>query len=225
MAKMIASVDVISKGRFVFGIGSGGQPEEHLAYGIPFPNIDERFRRLEETVKALKRLISRRELFNGKSYHISGRALKQRHFKSRHVPIIVGGGGYRNISVAALWADGWNIFNPSVEEFSKQHQEFKNYCVNHGKSWRSKHVSVAVTCLLEHDSEKARNKFRQMYPRNRHYESHQLPLYVGSISGLASFLSRYVDIGANEIIIDLPDARRLDLIEDLGELVIPSILG
>jgi alkanesulfonate monooxygenase SsuD/methylene tetrahydromethanopterin reductase-like flavin-dependent oxidoreductase (luciferase family) len=54
LAKMAATVDVISEGRLEFGIGSGVQPEEHFAYGFPYPDMDGRTERLKEAVKSSK---------------------------------------------------------------------------------------------------------------------------------------------------------------------------
>ncbi len=198
--------------------------EELEAYGMPYPKIDERFRRLEETVKLLKYLFHRRRgSFDGEFYRLPGKDLRSGEFKDWRSPIIVGGGGHRNISIAALLGDGWNIFNPSIESFLEQYKKFRAYCASYNRNRPAKCVSVAVTCIVESESRKAKRKFQLMYPRTNSYESYQLPRYVGSIRHLANFLSHYVTVGANELIINLPDTARLDLIEALGERVLPSI--
>lgn len=106
LAKQAATVDNISGGRLVLGMGSGWQENEHIAYGIPFYTVGSRLRRLEEACQVLKGLFSgERTTFEGKYYTLTDAPLAPKPVQGT-LPLLIGGGGEKlTLRIAATYAD------------------------------------------------------------------------------------------------------------------------
>ena len=114
VARMAATLQAVSDGRFVLGIGIGGHPAEHLAYGIDFPAPGERARRLEEAVTVI------RALWTGGPVTLDGPAYPLRNAVARPrpeppPPVIVGGETTAGARLAARIGDGWTAFDATFE--------------------------------------------------------------------------------------------------------------
>ncbi len=114
LARMAATLQEASGGRLVLGIGIGGAPAEHEAYGIPFPPIHERVGHLEEAVAVL------RALWTGGPVSLEGRHYPLRNAYAYPVPtppppIIVGGETRAGARLAARIGDGWTSFSETFE--------------------------------------------------------------------------------------------------------------
>jgi probable F420-dependent oxidoreductase len=110
LAKLVATLDVLSGGRAVCGVGAGSSPAEHEAYGIPFGPARERLALLEETVQALRIIWgSGSKAFEGDAVSIE-RAVGYPRPLQDPLPIIVGGSGDRTLGIAARHADGCHVF-------------------------------------------------------------------------------------------------------------------
>jgi alkanesulfonate monooxygenase SsuD/methylene tetrahydromethanopterin reductase-like flavin-dependent oxidoreductase (luciferase family) len=114
LARMAATFQEASGGRLVLGIGIGGHPAEHEAYGIPFPAVEERVERLEEAVAVL------RALWTGGPVSLDGRFYPMRDAYAYPIPapappIIIGGETTAGARLAARIGDGWTSFSPTFE--------------------------------------------------------------------------------------------------------------
>jgi F420-dependent oxidoreductase-like protein len=111
LANIAATVDQLSGGRCVLGLGTGWQINEHAAYGIPLPPVPERLARLEEACQILKSLLSRdRTTFSGRFYSLSEAPLDPKPVQTP-LPLLIGGGGERvTLRIAAQWGDEWNTW-------------------------------------------------------------------------------------------------------------------
>jgi F420-dependent oxidoreductase-like protein len=111
LAKMAATVDVISGGRLVLGIGAGWQQNEHRKYGIPLFDVRERLARLEESCRIIKALTTqRRTSFRGRYYRLEDAPLEPKPVQ-QPLPLLVGGGGEKvTLRIAAAHADEWNTW-------------------------------------------------------------------------------------------------------------------
>ena len=115
LAKIGATLDVMSKGRLFMGIGAGWNEEEATAYGIPFPSTKERLKRLEESVQIIKKMWTEEQAnFNGKYYKLQGAYCNPRPIQKPHPPIMVGGEGEREtLRIVAKYANACNLFGSS----------------------------------------------------------------------------------------------------------------
>jgi alkanesulfonate monooxygenase SsuD/methylene tetrahydromethanopterin reductase-like flavin-dependent oxidoreductase (luciferase family) len=108
-ANMAATLDQISGGRLVQGIGAGWQPNEHVAYGIALPPARERIAVLDEACAVIRGLLDQDRLtFGGTAYQMRNAPCDPKPLS--HVPLLVGGGGRAMLEVAARHADVWHAW-------------------------------------------------------------------------------------------------------------------
>ena len=111
LAKTVTSLDVISHGRAILGLGAAWDKEEHEGYGIDFPSTGERMDRLEEALQICRAMfVDEAPTFAGSHYAIAG-ALNVPRPVAGQIPILVGGGGEkRTLALVAHYADACNVF-------------------------------------------------------------------------------------------------------------------
>jgi len=115
VARMAATLQEASGGRLVLGIGIGGHPAEHLAYGIPFPDIPERVARLEEAVAVIRALWSGGPVDRLSAFYPLREAYAY-PVPSPAPPIIVGGETRAGAALAGRIGDGWTVPAPLLAE-------------------------------------------------------------------------------------------------------------
>src|ERR1700724_3269797 len=109
-AQSLMTLDHLSGGRLVAGIGSGWTETEFKMSGIPFPPITERLRMLDEAIEVILSLWKNdRTTFDGEFYHLKDAILWPKPIQRPHPPIILGGGGKGLLRIAAKYADYINI--------------------------------------------------------------------------------------------------------------------
>jgi F420-dependent oxidoreductase-like protein len=110
LAKTVATLDVLSGGRAVLGIGAGWFRPEYEAYGMPFPDSDERWDRLEEAIQVCRAMLTAEEAnFTGRYYTVTDAWNSPRPIQPK-VPILIGGSGpKRTLPLIAKYADECNI--------------------------------------------------------------------------------------------------------------------
>jgi F420-dependent oxidoreductase-like protein len=111
LAKIVTTLDVLSSGRAFAGLGAAWYEREHLALGVPFPPLGERFERLEETIAILLQMWSDRdEPFEGAHYRLEETLNSPQAIQRPHPPILIGGGGEKKtLRIAAQYAQAVNI--------------------------------------------------------------------------------------------------------------------
>jgi alkanesulfonate monooxygenase SsuD/methylene tetrahydromethanopterin reductase-like flavin-dependent oxidoreductase (luciferase family) len=109
LAKCVTTLDVLSHGRAILGIGAGWDEEEHLAYGIGYPSIGQRMDRLGEALTICRALFTEEAPTSvGSHYSINGAFNVPRPLNG-DIPIMIGGGGERRtLRFVAAFADIWN---------------------------------------------------------------------------------------------------------------------
>ncbi len=111
LANIAATIDQLSGGRFVLGIGAGWQENEHRAYGIELFDAPTRLARLDEACAVLHGLLGEhRASFSGRHYHLDDAPMEPKPLQQR-MPLLVGGGGVKvTLRIVARWADEWNTW-------------------------------------------------------------------------------------------------------------------
>lgn len=115
LAKIVATLDVLSGGRAALGIGAAWYEREHAGLGVPFPALAERFERLEETLRIVRQMWSDDDgPFEGRHYRLGETLCSPQPL--HRVPVMVGGSGERKtLRLVATYADACNLFaNPQV---------------------------------------------------------------------------------------------------------------
>jgi F420-dependent oxidoreductase-like protein len=129
LAKMATTVDIISKGRLIFGIGAGWHEAEFKGFMGRFPPVSERLRGLRETVKICRQMFTaERSTHHGTLYHIEN-VLNSPPPTQKPIPIMVGGGGEKvTLNIAAKYADISHFFTGSFETLEHKLTVLKNHC-------------------------------------------------------------------------------------------------
>jgi F420-dependent oxidoreductase-like protein len=133
VANMVATLDQISGGRVVLGVGAGWQPNEHVAYGIPLPDAVKRIAALEEACALLRSLLDEhRSTISGATYHLLDAPCDPKPLQAR-LPLLLGGGGeQRTMRVAARFADVWHTWADPVS-FARKNAVLDRHCHDFGR--------------------------------------------------------------------------------------------
>jgi F420-dependent oxidoreductase-like protein len=157
MAKMTATIDVISHGRVMLGIGAGWNIREHEAYGWEFPPLRERSDRLEEACDLIRQLFHTdgRVNYSGKYYSLKEAPFAPRAFKDP-IPIMVGGTGEkRTLKTLAMYGDIMNVI-ASPERIAHLSTVLERHCENVGRDPSEIKKTVHVPIRIIRDEAKAK---------------------------------------------------------------------
>lgn len=137
VAKMAATVDHVSGGRVIVGLGAGWMQREHVAFGIPFYTKGERARRLVESVEVIKMLFTQEtSTFEGKYYTLKNAPFMPKPLQKPHPPILIGGMGPKVIQpLAARHAQIWHFGVPGndPDKVRKLCENFDRVCREVGR--------------------------------------------------------------------------------------------
>ncbi len=148
LAKMAATVDHVSHGRLILGLGAGWFELEHTAYGIPFSTAGGRARQLVEAVEVITMLFKqRRSTFTGKYYRLQDAPFEPKGIQRPYPPILIGGMGPKVIQpLAARYADIWHFFvrGGAAEEARRVCANFDGICRTVGRDPAAVEKSTSV---------------------------------------------------------------------------------
>jgi probable F420-dependent oxidoreductase len=114
LAKIVATLDHVSHGRFIMGLGSGWQPTEYVAAGYRFPSLKERLEHLDETIQVLKAMWTQDvPNYQGAHFAIKDLHANPRPLQKPHPPIMLGGSGTGLLRIAAREASVINLIPPT----------------------------------------------------------------------------------------------------------------
>ena len=132
LAKMGATLQFMSGGRFILGVGAGWHEPEYVAYGYPFPSAGQRVEELDETLQIVKALwTEERATFEGRYYRVKEAWCEP---KPNPLPtIMIGGAKPKMLRLIARHADWWNVSWTSIEEYRPQVEESERACEEVGR--------------------------------------------------------------------------------------------
>jgi F420-dependent oxidoreductase-like protein len=135
IAKIASTIDLISKGRLWFGYGAGWKKDEYVAYGYPFPKIQDRMDMMEEALQIIKLLWTEPSpSFTGKHYSIKNAFSAPKPVQKPYPPILIGGDGEkRTLKMVAEYADYCNLF--LRESLKHKLDVLKGHCKNVGRDY------------------------------------------------------------------------------------------
>lgn len=162
LAITVAQVDAMSGGRAELGLGAGWYDDEHRAYGVPFPPLQERFARLEEQLAIVTGLwetpVGQTFDFAGRFYTVTDSPSLPKPTQKPRPPVIVGGGGpKRTPALAARFADEYNTPFLSPTDAALQYSRVDEACGRIDRDPASiRHTAAVIVCCGEDDSTVAR---------------------------------------------------------------------
>jgi F420-dependent oxidoreductase-like protein len=130
LAKTVTTLDVLSGGRAVFGLGAAWYEREHIGLGVPYPPTAERFERLEETLQICKQMWSPNDgRYDSKDYQLAETLCSPQPVQRPGPPILLGGTGERKtLRLVAQYADSWNGSFENVEEAAHNIDVLHRHC-------------------------------------------------------------------------------------------------
>jgi F420-dependent oxidoreductase-like protein len=227
LAVAVAQVDAMSSGRVEIGLGTGWYEAEHVAYGVPFPPLGERFDRLEEQLEIVTGLWSAPEgqtyRFEGRHYELGPGPALPKPAQRPHPPVIVGGlGARRTPALAARFASEYNVPFADVATARERIEGVREACRAAGRDPGELVYSHAVTvCCAEGEAELARRAERI----GRDVEDLRRSGAAGSPEEVAARLREYRDAGASRSYLQVIDLDDIDHVTLIAAAVMPLVSG
>ena len=139
LAKIVTTLDVLSEGRAMFGVGAAWYQREHEGLGVPYPPISERFERLEETLQICKQMWSDNDgPYEGKYYQLAETICSPRPIQQPGPKVLIGGGGEKKtLRLVARYADACNLFAMGVDQVGRKLDILKDHCEAEGRDYTS----------------------------------------------------------------------------------------
>jgi F420-dependent oxidoreductase-like protein len=139
LAKIVTTLDVLSEGRAMFGVGAAWYQREHEGLGVPYPPLGERFERLEETIQICKQMWSDNDgPYEGKYYQLAETICSPRPIQTPGPKILIGGGGEKKtLKLVARYGDACNLFAMGVDQVGRKLDILKEHCEAEGRDYNS----------------------------------------------------------------------------------------
>jgi F420-dependent oxidoreductase-like protein len=226
LAKIVTSLDVISSGRAILGLGSAWNEQEHRGYGFEFPPPRERFERLTEAVQ-ICRLMFREEAptFDGSYYRI-GEALNfPRPVTPGGPPILLGGSGEKwTLRLVAERADACNLFG-DLATIRHKLSVLDAHCEEIGRDPSEITKTRLGALLIAGTAEAAEAKLAPFAAvRNATEEQARAYAIVGDPDSVGEQFQAFLDAGLDGLIFNMPDAHDLEPVELAGRTIAPLVL-
>lgn len=150
LAKEAATLDLLSEGRFEFGLGAGYLPADYTQMGIPFDPPGTRVSRLEEALQLMDQVFTQETVhFSGTHYHIAGMQAKPKPVQQPRPPLYLGGAGKRLLSIAGKFADsigiGFSAWGTEATEVTAEDIARKVAWVREAAGERFEHLELGYT--------------------------------------------------------------------------------
>jgi len=231
LAKMASTLDHISGGRLIFGIGAGYNELEYVMYGVPFPKPSVRIRQLEEAIQIIKMMwTEERPTFTGRYYSIRDAICNPKPVQKPHPRILIGGRGRRlTLRVVAKFADAWN-WPPAVpitpETYNETYEVLKKHCESVGRDPEQIVKSMGDICHISRDEVELREEVSKYKPNELSMEAYMNHL-IGTPEECIDKINVYRDLGLSEFVLQFPSLAVGDLrdLKLFAESVIPVFKG
>jgi F420-dependent oxidoreductase-like protein len=195
LAKIAATVDVISGGRLDLGLGAGWNEYEHASMGIPLYAPGERIRRFGEACEIIKRLFTQHLTdFDGRYYQLKEARCEPKPIQRPYPPFVIGGGGEQlTLRIVARHANVWNFAGGPIETFTHKVGVLREHCAAVGRDPAEIQLSL------------------------------QLAVDYANLAATVETLQRFVDAGATHLILNLRPPYPPDIVARLADEVVPRV--
>ncbi len=223
VAKMVTTLDHISAGRAILGIGGAWNEVEHRGLGIEFGGSPgERLRWLDEAVPIMRGMLDGTTP-SGSRYYTADEALNEPRPLQEHLPILVGGGGERKtLRIVARWADACNL-GGGLENVKRKDEILRRHCdeVGRDESEIERTVGMGV-CIVRDDPAEAARVNTEMFKRNGNAREWQNQM-VGTPEQVIEKMRPFLDIGFRHFIVGFPSPYDAESMERLITEVKPAL--
>jgi len=216
VAKMGATLQFLSGGRFILGIGAGWHEQEYLAYGYDFPAASTRVEELDEALQIIKALWTQeRATFEGKHYHVTGAWCEP---KPDPMPLImVGAFKPKMLRVAARHADWWDVSSTGIEDYRTYLQEFERACQEVGRDPTTVRRSWSGGCACAPTEQEVTQIAQERLQPGEDF--------VGTPQQLLEQMQPFVELGVDYFMLDCSGFPNLTTVKMLVNEVLPALNG
>lgn len=230
LAKIAATLDVISGGRLEFGIGAGVQEAEHRAYGFPFPTASIRIERMKETVEIIKNLWTEEKAsYTGKHYSVKEAACEPKPLQKPHPPITIGGSGEKlTLKVTAQHADRYDWgYVPSLDLYRHKLRVLESHCSAVGRDFRDIEKSCwpGGQVVITRDRGELSEKIEREKPKSVALSDFERTSLIGAPNECVRQMQPYVDLGVTHFMLFFGDLPRLSGLRLFAETVAKTMLS
>ncbi len=216
VAKMAATLDLLSGGRLDLGLGAGWYEPEYRAAGIPFLRAGSRIDKLGESLQIIGRMLAGEEVtFEGRFHNVKGALCRPLPAQQPRPPIWVGGKGDRLLSVVARWADGWNLsWLGSIDTYKDRLGELRRACDAAGRDPDTVKRSVGAYVLAGRDEGELQHRFDRLAARTPSgvlpsgtngagvsWEVFRERGFAGTVGEITDRVGELADLGVEELIV------------------------
>jgi F420-dependent oxidoreductase-like protein len=223
LANMAATLDNITSGRAVLGIGAAWNEHEHRMYGIDFDTPAIRLAKLREATKIIRTLLDEGKItYHGKHYQLENATLGTRPIQKR-VPILIGGGGEQvTLKITARYADWWHGFgDPKV--IKHKLDVLRRHCEDVGRDVNAIAPTAGGGILVRDDLNLVDKRMREVAARNK-VEAPNRPAVLGSPEDIAKRLLEYHKVGVKGFLFGMSPPYDRETIERTMSEVKPRFL-
>jgi F420-dependent oxidoreductase-like protein len=215
LAKVLTTLDVMSHGRTIIGLGAAWHEPEFRAYGWPFPSVRDRMEMLEEAVQIVDRMLTQRPAsFAGKHYTVQDAYNDPMPVQKPRPPIMIGGSGEKQtLRITAKYADYCNVGGdpPTV---ARRYDILRRHCEQVGRPPEAVTRSNDMSILI------AANE-RELGAKKARLGDHFT--LVGTPEMVLDGLRKYAEAGSQYVTFNMPDAEDIEPIQLFGEAVVPEV--
>ena len=206
LAKMAATLQYLSQGRFILGIGAGWHEEEYRAYNYVFPTPRARTEQLEETLQIVKALWTEKQVtFQGQHFAVNAAYCEPKPVPLP--PIIIGGHGRRMLRLVARYADCWNIAWSKPKTYQEKLKDFEQACQQEGRDLTQVRRSWFGRCICITSGEEAKTLTGQGL--------------LGTPDQLIEQIQAYIDLGIDYFMLGARNVSDLTTVELMAREVLP----
>jgi alkanesulfonate monooxygenase SsuD/methylene tetrahydromethanopterin reductase-like flavin-dependent oxidoreductase (luciferase family) len=218
LAKMAATTQLLTRGRFVLGLGAGWHEAEYRGYGFEYPEPKVRIGQLAEAAQLIKTLWTEEPpvSFEGKYYRLEQAWANPRPDPAP--PIMIGGGGEQlTLRAVARWADWYSVPGLHLDVVRHKLGVLREHCAAVGRDYDSIVKVGSNSCIAVAPTREAAQRIAEASP----FYNPDSALY-GEPDDVADQLRRHVELGISKIVLRFADFPRLDGIMLFAERVAPA---
>ena len=221
-AKITTTLDVISGGRAVHGLGAGWFEEEHRAYGFAFPPLRERFEHLEDALRIARAMFTEDEPTVEGRHHSVRDILNNPRPLRGDIPIMVGGSGERKtLRLVARYADACNLFG-DVETVRHKLGVLDRHCDDVGRD-PSQITRTRMGRVVIAPSDREAEQKLEALRRGGFNERRGAAPFVGGPERVAEQVQELLDAGLDGLTVSIPDVHDLDAVRLTGQTIGPRV--
>jgi F420-dependent oxidoreductase-like protein len=219
-AKITTTLDIVSGGRAIHGIGAGWFEDEHVAYGFEFPPLKERFERLEDHLRIARAMFTEDEATVAGDHHSVTGAYNYPRPLRGDIPILIGGSGERKtLRMVAQYADGCNVFG-APERARHLLGVLERHCENVGRDPAEITKTAMRTIAIAETEDAVQAKIDAM--RAAGWPEERIAITTGGTpEQILEVAHAYREAGIEGLTFSMPDVHDLDAVALAGETLAP----